>query len=414
MNLITRQPRKLLNPKEAAEALFAKRAAPAPSARILEDAPKAVTPERAAANRNADPSLSRRTYPVGRAPSVPRVAPLERRILEDTPRIPELRPAVVDVVAADETVAQRVGRLVSEKRFEEAARLAKRLIDSGNGHQFFTLSGPSYEEARVWFSEHSSAAYDQKQAGWFEITPERAQVLLEANPENRQIESAGLAKRMRDMSDGRWSENGETVIVAKDALLNDGQHRCWASLLSRLSFRTVMSWGVDRASRTTVDLGTKRSVGSQLGILGEKGSAQKAAIVAEVFKVFAGRQATDAEKEEFYFRNKEGIDFSWSLTNNRMPARHARAPISAAIFYMDTLGVDREEINEFMGIVRTKLGHSRGCPAFILREELTDGRAKRTSRDWAAATVQHFILWSRGKKTYKLSIPKVIPGKGDF
>lgn len=42
MNLITRQPRKLLNPKEAAEALFAKRnAAP----RILEDAPKPVIVE---------------------------------------------------------------------------------------------------------------------------------------------------------------------------------------------------------------------------------------------------------------------------------------------------------------------------------------------------------------------------------
>ncbi len=414
MNIHTRRTRTIVNPKEAAEALFTKRERP--SAGVEVEKTKSVRSRTTiiAANRNSDPSLNRHTYPIGRAPSVPRVAPLERRILEDTPRIPESRPAVADGVATDETVAQKVARLIGDKRFEEAARLAKRLIDSGNGHQFFTLSGPSYGAARTWFADHSSAAYDQKQAGWFEITPERAQVLLEANPENRQIESAGLAKRMRDMSDGRWSENGETVIVAKDALLNDGQHRCWASLLSRLSFRTVMSWGVDRASRTTVDLGTKRSVGSQLSILGEKGSAQKAAIVAEVFKVFAGRQATDAEKEEFYFRNKEGIDFSWSLTNNRMPARHARAPISAAIFYMDTLGVDREEINEFMGIVRTKLGHSRGCPAFILREELTDGRAKRTSRDWAAATVQHFILWSRGKKTYKLSIPKVIPGKGEF
>lgn len=365
--------------------------------------------------RRSEPALDRYTYPQGRAPSVPHVAPLsKRRVLEDAPRFPAAVVVAADAPVADETVVQRVGRLISEKRFEEAARLAKKLIDSGNGHQFFTKSGPAYEAARAWFAENSIAAVDQKQAGWFEITPERSQVLLEANPENRQIDAGGLAKRMRDMSEGRWAENGEPVIVAKNALLNDGQHRCWASLLIGAAFHTVMSWGVERSSRTTVDVGTKRSVGSQLGIRGEKGASQKAAIVAEIFKVFVGRPATDAEKEEFYFRNKEGVDFSWSLTNNRMPARHARAPISAAIFYMDALDADREEINEFMGIVRTKLGHSRGCPAFILREELTDGRAKRSSRDWAAATIQHFILWSKGKKTYKLSIPKVIPGKGDF
>lgn len=362
----------------------------------------------------AEALFKRHTYHEGRAPAVPRVAPVTGRILEDIPTIPVPVPAKAEVAISDETLVQRVARFVAAGRLEDAARLAKKIIDSGNGHQFFMHIGVDLAEAKQWFVDQIELSSTMKRGGFQTVTPERAQVLLEANPENRQIDAGGLAKRMRDMSSGRWAENGETIIVAKDGLLNDGQHRCWASLLLGLPFTTNMAWGVERASRTTVDSGTKRSVGSQLGIRGEKGSAQKAAIVAEVFKVFFERQATDAEKEEFYFRNKEGIDFSWSLTNNRMPARHARAPISAAIFYMDTLGVSREAINEFMGIVRTKLGHTRGCPAFILREELTDGRAKRTSREWAGATIQHFILWTNGKKTYKLSIPKVIPSKDSF
>jgi hypothetical protein len=303
---------------------------------------------------------------------------------------------------------------VREKRHEEAAQLAKKLIDSGNGHQFFTFTGPALEDARAWFKEQTDLANNQKRAAWHDITPERAQVLLEANPENRQISSGGLAQRMRDMADGRWAENGEAVIVAKDALLNDGQHRCWASLLIGKTFSTNMAWGVERSTRTTIDFGIKRPVGSQLGIRGEAAGAAKSAIVAEVFRVFYGRPATDSEKEAYYFDNKESVDFAHSVTNNRMPARHARAPIGAGLFYMDAIGIDREELNEFMGIVRTKLGHKRGCPAFILREELTDGRAKRTSREWALATVQHFILWRSGKRVYKLTVPKTVPAKGDF
>lgn len=363
----------------------------------------------------AETSLTRHTYVEGRSPAVPRIVPLRGRILEELPRFPAVEPTPTRVAApADETLHDRVIRLVSERKYEEAARLAKRLIDSGNGHQFFTLRGAAYEEARDWFVENATIATQRKHAGWQEVTPERAQVLLEANPENRQIESAGLAKRMRDMADGRWAENGETVIVARDALLNDGQHRCWAALLLRKSFSTVMSWGVERASRTTVDSGTKRSVGSQLGIRGEAGGNAKAGIVAEIFRVFHGRAATDAEKEEFLFANKESVDLAFSLTNNRMPVRHARASVGAGLFYLDAIGADREEVNEFMGIVRTKLGHKRGCPAFILREELLTGRARRTSREWALAAVQHFILWRNGKKTFKLSVPKAIPTKADL
>lgn len=105
------------------------------------------------------------------------------------------------------------------------------------------------------------------------LTPELARVLLEKNDQNRTLSVKKVSQYASDIADGRWTLNGETIIVASDGHLNNGQHRCAAVLEAGLSAETFFVFGVARDSRLTVDQGVKRSVYHYLQMEGRKHSA---------------------------------------------------------------------------------------------------------------------------------------------
>jgi hypothetical protein len=89
------------------------------------------------------------------------------------------------------------------------------------------------------------------------ITPVRAAALLARNPSNRTVSRLKVKKIARDMAAGRWRLNGETIIVATDGHLNDGQHRILAIIESGVTIDSNVAWGADRSSRMTVDAGSR-------------------------------------------------------------------------------------------------------------------------------------------------------------
>lgn len=89
------------------------------------------------------------------------------------------------------------------------------------------------------------------------ITPERAKALLRRNPSNRGVTTLKVKKIAKDISGGRWRLNGETIIVASDGHLNDGQHRLIAVVNSGIAITSNIAWGADRQSRFTVDAGSR-------------------------------------------------------------------------------------------------------------------------------------------------------------
>lgn len=93
------------------------------------------------------------------------------------------------------------------------------------------------------------------------VTPVLATILLEKNPANRNISEIAVERIARDLKGGRWEFNGETIIVAKDGSLNDGQHRMKAVVETGMPLRTVMVFGAERSSRMTLDTGIARTVG---------------------------------------------------------------------------------------------------------------------------------------------------------
>jgi hypothetical protein len=109
------------------------------------------------------------------------------------------------------------------------------------------------------------------------ITPTIAKHILENNDENRPIRESLVQQIAADIEDGLWQLNGESIIISKDGHLNDGQHRLNAVILSGRPIQTVVMFGVSRASRLTVDMGTARQVADVLGMNGTKNTTAAAA-----------------------------------------------------------------------------------------------------------------------------------------
>jgi hypothetical protein len=129
--------------------------------------------------------------------------------------------------------------------------------------------------AHAWLAtQHSRARRDGPFTVKTELTPALAKLLLDSNPENRKISPWLVRQMVRDIKNGRWALNGETLIVALSEELNDGQHRCQAVIDADKSIRTMITFGVERESRFTIDTGQKKSIGDHLDMWSRERAAQ--------------------------------------------------------------------------------------------------------------------------------------------
>ena len=104
---------------------------------------------------------------------------------------------------------------------------------------------------------------------WKVIGPAEAAALLEGNTSNRALSQVLIDRYEREMRNGTWDEdNGETIKVAADGTIIDGQHRLWAVVESGKTLRFLVVLNVGKDSFKTVDIGKARTPGDIAGIAG--------------------------------------------------------------------------------------------------------------------------------------------------
>lgn len=135
-----------------------------------------------------------------------------------------------------------------------------------------------YGRARSWLDEQVAKSQKAPTASPVKLTPALAEVLLNRNPDNRRISEALVSEMVRDIRNDAFRFNGEPIIVSKDGLLNDGQHRCTAVMAAGRAIDVIMVIGVERETRTTVDQGKIRTVGDYLGMEGLENGADVATV----------------------------------------------------------------------------------------------------------------------------------------
>ncbi len=242
-----------------------------------------------------------------------------------------------------------------------------------------------------------------------DMTPALAKALLDCNFSNRSVRVTKQAQYSADMAAGRWTLNGEPIIVSKDGKLNDGQHRCLAAIDANASVPVVIMFGIDRETRLTVDQGGARSAGDFLGMEGVDNAPMVAAIarMAIAYERVGGIGLANANRvTSAEVRQRVAIDDKlqeaarFGNTNGRYSRQFAAGSVVGFAYYMLSR-VNREQAIDFLERVCRGDRLAPSSPAHTLREKLLS--AGSTPRDRKIAMIMK--AWNFQRRNMKKLSP---------
>ena len=140
------------------------------------------------------------------------------------------------------------------------------------------------------------------------ITPELAKNILENNNINRKVVKANLSFLTREMKDGRFVYNGESIIISSLNNLMDGQHRLMAIIASGKSIYMNLVQGVEEIAMATIDTGATRTAGSVFSIANVSSSNNMASMVKRIMEKIDTERITDSSGT-IKLSNQELLDF---------------------------------------------------------------------------------------------------------
>lgn len=189
------------------------------------------------------------------------------------------------------------------------------------------------------------------------VTPEKARAILDScRNRNRPISKKLVAKLAREMQDGKWMENGESIVFNDNGDLLDGQHRLSAICLSGVPCRMVVAKGVDHEAFRTIDRGKKRSPRDDLFILGYKNANNLASACNYLgwYKEYADFPESDRIHRKVYIggdyvervlEENPGLPDSVNFIMNHRSSVYAQ-PVAVAIVIHYILGEHNGELRD--------------------------------------------------------------------
>lgn len=264
----------------------------------------------------------------------------------------------------------------------------------------------------AWFHAMvaKAAASDEPIMEIVEVNPSLAGEMLKNNPDNRILRTSKLTQMANDIRDGRWVFNGEPIIISRDGLLNDGQHRANAVVEANCPIKSLLVFGLARESRTTLDQGGARSAGDYLMMQGVKNGN----IVASVGRWLLAYESADGKGlgAANYVSNGEiiaryGDDpfvaraATFATTMNRYAKRYA-TPQMVGFSHTLFSRLNPTDAEAFMRQVCMGENIKKTDPAFAVREGLM--REKLTALEKI-----HIIFrgWNSYRQKRPLSLAKV-------
>ena len=215
-----------------------------------------------------------------------------------------------------------------------------------------------------------------------QVTPALARELLERNPDNRKLNKARIEGFARDIQGGKWSLNGESMIISKDGLLNDGQNRCAAIILADKPIDTLMVFGVDRESRMTVDTGGDRTVANHAAMRRIENPAAVAQLSRFIFMYQQrGRLSVSGADYPTRVESQLVIDSCPSIQEHVQAAKgggKVSPPAVLSFCHWLLCSVSkRHHVNEFFDMLISGHSLSKKSPILFARNRLAEIKGNR-------------------------------------
>lgn len=248
------------------------------------------------------------------------------------------------------------------------------------------------------------------------VTPVIARELLTANRRNRNMRSSRVAQLAEAMRRGEWVLNGETIKIAEDGTLLDGQHRLQAVVDSGAEIDSLVMRGLPPAVQDTVDTGRRRRLADILAIEGYSDSHALGAALSMLHRFRTGKRidyshagAPSAKQALELLEAEPEIERSVRVARNVTKKVGGPIGVFAALhrLFEET---DPEPANEFYERLADGADLAKDDPLLHLRNQLARPRRDRhyaqSPNTIAALTIKAFNMRRAGRGVDLLAFRK--------
>ncbi len=242
-----------------------------------------------------------------------------------------------------------------------------------------------------------------------EIGPELAEQMLAANCMNRSIAGSIVEKYARDMRDGRWQLNGQTIKISADGKLLDGQHRLEAVKKAGRPFKVIVVRGVLTSTFGSLDAGRRRALNEILRDREEVNTTVLASALRWLWMLrhevllAANTSPTNGEMLEI-LEESPGIRDSIKFTS---AARDIISGGMSADMHYNFSRVDATYADEFFSRLIDGVNLDAKSPIYLLRERLLKNkgsyRLRMAENERAALTMKAWVAFKEGRSMQLLA-----------
>ena len=227
------------------------------------------------------------------------------------------------------------------------------------------------------------------------------------NSGNRRVNRRKVEQLARQMREGEYENTGEPIIISKEGIVNDGQHRLLAVIAADATVEMDVRFGIPRKAFTKTDTGSTRTASDVLSIKGVGASGQVSSTVRllilyrrglpEAIREFASNHEVALAFEEF-----SGIEEIVALVNQHSFPKPLRSTPLYATAYLASRTPQKGRLGAWLDAVATGLDVSKNDPAYVLRERLLRGidaaiGTREGQLERFALMLKSWNMWSRGE-----------------
>lgn len=205
-----------------------------------------------------------------------------------------------------------------------------------------------------------------------------AEEALAFNTGNRRVNARKLAQLVRQMQAGEFENTGEPVIVSKEGILNNGQHRLLAVVEADAVVDMDVRFGIPRKVFAKTDTGAPRTGGDVLTIEGiaagqRVSSAVRLLVLYERGLPEAIREfVSNDEILQAFTRWKDLAEVVRRVGGFSFPKSVLSTPLVATAF-LASRSAGEPKLGSWLETLASGVNAGRDDPAYQLRERLVRG-----------------------------------------
>ena len=242
------------------------------------------------------------------------------------------------------------------------------------------------------------------------VTPALAQIWLGRNTQNRRLKSDQVLAWTKEMTEGRWQVNGESIKLAgplyAPTRLLDGQNRLHAIIRAGIPVTTFVVYNLPAHAQLTMDSGTKRSAADNLTISGMKNSMTVAAAAAMSIRFSDGRLSgnglavANSRVAEWIEEHPE-IEISAAIAGTFAVKADATKSL-VAYTHWRFAQLDMDAATTFWRDAAEKVGLMPGDPVLALTNRFATARRNRERFSSGAGVAATFRAWNARRQAQPL------------